>query len=579
VKNITPANSMAVYEYCLKRFDGNKRWIQWCDKAVFDENGNIFEIQSIGRDITEEKKAAHFVAVQRDLGISLGAISDLNEALELCLDTALEVSNLDFGGIFLLSEDEYEFKLQVWKGSEDYCLDEKTSFRFDSEKAYRIRKGYPIYNSIIDFSGISGESECQESVKCMAFIPIKTHNRVIGSFNVGTCVCAEIPENSRNALEAVAAQIGNTIDRIKAEESVWENRQNLDLLFNSITDMIFIVDMDLKVVKVNNEVIIRLGYSEEEIIGTSICNFHCDKFRDMAKEASKAIIEGKSGYCVVPLLTRDGSQIPVETKITYGKWREKDVIIGISRDISERIKMQNDLQIKDKELNDFTYTVSHDLRNPVTILKSFLVAIKEDPELFDGYFERVLKQSDRLKHFVDDMIALSRAGKIINEKMPVNLVCLLKRVFVEMKYPSNQVELIIKPDFVKMESDPSRMEKVFVNLFTNSFQFYDSKKKKLLIEITFSKNDNHVEIRFKDNGIGVEQENLEKIFEVGFTYNKNLRNGFGLPVCRKIVEAHGGKMWAELNSSDNGNSGGITFVMRFSKRMFSFENINKVITT
>ncbi|MCE1247963.1 MAG: PAS domain S-box protein [Firmicutes bacterium] len=577
IDSISKENNQVEFEYEVKRYDGEKRWIKWNDRAILDEKGQIIEIQSVGRDITEKKIASKLVALQKDLGIELSAISELKEALSLCLKTALKASGLDCGSIYLLNDENQEFELQAWEGMSDSCAVEKASFCTKTRQAKMLLKGHPVYMPYDKLSDSEKRHKVCGALKGVALIPIKIREKIIGSFNLGSKVYAEIPQGSKNALEAIAAQVGNTIDRIRSQEAVWESRRNLNLLFDSIGDFIFIINFNMTVINVNNEVLCKLGYAREEIIGKSLCTFHGENISDLAKEISKTIIEGKNGYCLVSLRARDGRMIPVETKITYGKWDDEDVLIGISRDISDRLRLEHDLENKDKELHDFTYTVSHDLRNPVNVLKSFLVAIKEDPELFDGYFERVLKQSDRLKHFIDDMISLSRASRTVVETMPVNLVCMLNRVFADTCSLMDIAEISISHDFVKMESDPARMERLFSNLFNNSSQYFGQNNKKLLIDISFVKKEGQVEIRFRDNGSGVEEANIEKIFEVGFTFNKNVRNGFGLPVCRKIVEAHGGRMWAENNSTGNGHSGGLTFIMSFPENKFIFEQSERFI--
>lgn len=119
----------------------------------------------------------------------------------------------------------------------------------------------------------------------------------------------------------------------KARISV-SNEKNFASFFNSLDDFIFILDMKGQIVLVNDYVIKRLGYSREELQGMSVLQVHPPERREEAMKIVTEMLEGSTKFCPIPLLCKNGAYIPVETRITKGFWDEKEVMLGISKDIS-----------------------------------------------------------------------------------------------------------------------------------------------------------------------------------------------------------------------------------------------------
>lgn len=105
--------------------------------------------------------------------------------------------------------------------------------------------------------------------------------------------------------------------------------------FHTIKDLLFILDMEGKILKVNQAVVDRLGYSEEELIGQSVLFVHPDHRKVEAYQNVVEMLQNKLEYCPIPLIAKDGSEIPVETRVTLGVWDGKQVLFGVCKDISE----------------------------------------------------------------------------------------------------------------------------------------------------------------------------------------------------------------------------------------------------
>ena len=110
---------------------------------------------------------------------------------------------------------------------------------------------------------------------------------------------------------------------------------NLSAFFNTIDDFLFVLDMGGNIIEMNNTVPERLGYSRRELVGKSVLMVHPEARHAEATEIVGALAQGRSDHCPIPLLTKNGRQIPVETRVVRGQWNGRDVLFGVSRDISE----------------------------------------------------------------------------------------------------------------------------------------------------------------------------------------------------------------------------------------------------
>ena len=141
----------------------------------------------------------------------------------------------------------------------------------------------------------------------------------------------------------ISAQIGGTLARIEMENELKLSQRNFQQMFETIDDFMFILDIEGRIIRTNPIVERRLGYTKEELIGMSVLQVHPPTRRDEAAVIVGEMLAGRLDVCPVPLYTRHGELIPVETKVVLGKWDGEDALYGMSRDISERLKAEKNL--------------------------------------------------------------------------------------------------------------------------------------------------------------------------------------------------------------------------------------------
>ncbi|MEQ8224042.1 MAG: PAS domain S-box protein, partial [Candidatus Eremiobacterota bacterium] len=174
------------------------------------------------------------IKAQRDLALCIAAASTIEEALPLCLDIAISVAGMDSGGIYLLNHSG-DLLLACSKGLSDRFISEVSHIKADSDKAMVVMNRTPVYSTYDCLTAsLLSEYPVTEGLLAVAIIPVIYQNSVIASLNISSHTVHEIPLISRENLETIAAQIGNAIARIKAEEEVREKQKELERFFGAL---------------------------------------------------------------------------------------------------------------------------------------------------------------------------------------------------------------------------------------------------------------------------------------------------------------------------------------------------------
>ncbi len=218
--SLSQESPLATYEHREVAADGGIRWIQWTDRALFDENDTLVEFQSVGRDITERKRVEELIRTQRDLGLALSTVSRLDEGLRLCYEAAIQVSGMDCGGFYLVDETIGALDMVFHQGLPSDFVKSASHFDADSANARLVMAGDPIYTEHLVLGVPLDEAERLEGLRAIAVLPLLHEGRVIGCLNVASHTRDEVPLYARDALETIVAQIGSTITRLRAEEAL-----------------------------------------------------------------------------------------------------------------------------------------------------------------------------------------------------------------------------------------------------------------------------------------------------------------------------------------------------------------------
>jgi len=280
-----------------------------------------------------------------------------------------------------------------------------------------------------------------------------------------------------------------------------------------------------------------------------------------AVEAMKA---GALDYILKPFDLRVILRVLARTQAMLRLRRENAALLErLSARTVELEAANRDLSVANRELEAFSYSVSHDLRSPLRTIDGLLRVVQEDfgdgiPPEARRHLETVSAQASRMSELTEDLLRLARLGREPLSKHPVDIRGLVQQVVGELHAaePARQLEIRIG-ELPPAEADPSLLRQVWVNLVANALKF-TRRRDSALIEISGAERAgdsgrgpggaDHKLYSIRDNGAGFDPRRAERLFGIFQRLHaaKDFEGtGVGLSLARRIIERHGGSIWAE----------------------------------
>jgi PAS domain S-box-containing protein len=343
-----------------------------------------------------------------------------------------------------------------------------------------------------------------------------------------------------------------------------------------------IVAENNKITQVNRKAEEIYGYSREELIGQSPRILTPDKYKEQHKEVLNEILTlGETNKMIFEEegVRKDGSLIPIE--ISFSLELEKDnMIIAVVRDITERKKAEEErkqlleeLNDKNKELEQVFYIASHDLRSPLVNIQGFSKELEQalkyvqsilfhsedissqtketlTPTLEEDIpeaFQYILASISKMDSLLSGLLRLSRLGRAALNIKNLDMNKLVLDITKSFEYQVKEKGVTLKINKLPpCLGDETQINQVFSNLIDNALKYLDPNQSGA-IKISGRKENGHAVYYIKDNGIGIAPEHQERIYEIFHRLNPSATQGegLGLTVTRKILERHAGKIWVE----------------------------------
>jgi len=306
------------------------------------------------------------------------------------------------------------------------------------------------------------------------------------------------------------------------------------------------------------------GYAAEEIIGQPITVL-CppDRVAEIQEILRKIRNDERVQYHETVRRRKDGTVFPVSVAISPVHDGQHDLIgaSSIARDISERYRLQaelrhrtDDLEIAYRDLETFSYSVSHDLRAPLRAMGGLSRALLDDcgdslSEAAIGYTRRIQAASERMTQLIDDLLNLARVSRAEIRLQVLDLGAEVADIAAELQRqgPDRHVHFTIQQPALAT-ADPTLIRTVLQNLLDNAWKF-TSGRDDAVIEFGMTPDETSGRRFFvRDNGAGFETADAGKLFkpfERLHSASQFPGTGVGLASVRQIVERHGGRTWAE----------------------------------
>lgn len=234
---------------------------------------------------------------------------------------------------------------------------------------------------------------------------------------------------------------------------------------------------------------------------------------------------------------------------------------ALQAELAERKKLISQLEANNAELERFTYTVSHDLRNPLVTIKGFVGMLEKDlregkEDRIASDLQRIASAADKMHALLADLLELSRIGRIMNPPEDVDLIQVVNEAIetLDARLRFRNVIVHCALDLPAVYGDRIRLREVFENLIDNAAKYIGDQQNPM-IEIGTRCEENETIFFVRDNGLGIEPQFQNRIFGLFDKLNpKSEGTGIGLALVKRIVEVHGGKIWVESEGLGKGSA-------------------------
>ncbi len=566
----------------------------------YDRVGRVVSVMTVSRDITprkqaeeglreKERHARSLLRLSRDLELS----QTYGQAIAAAQDEVREVIGYNSVWVYLLSDDRKYLKALAAGGAEsDYVMSEEGTATLTIagdpmlEEIAAARDIVVVEDARTD-SRTNKEIVATMKLRTIVNVPVIFMDKRLGSIGTGTFgdEGVRVPSAAEQEyLRTLASQMAVTFDRIhlqaqrnKAEQELRKLNTDFVILLENTGDFIYFKDKDGRIIFCSQTLAGITGHASwRDMVGKHDMEiFPPDTARIYYEEELPIFREGK------PLLNKTDpyyDQGGGKRWVSTNKWPVfaedgKTVIgiFGISRDITELKEAQDkigelnrdlerrveertaQLEAANKELEAFSYSVSHDLRAPLRAIDGFSrIVLDEYADKLDDEGKRLLNivrnNSNRMAQLIDDILQFSRTGRLEIAFTQVDMSGLAHEVAQELQEAAPNPALEIRiGELPQVNGDRTMLRQVFVNLLANAIKF--SRARELpVVEVKAERSGEEIVYSVRDNGAGFDMRYQEKLFGVFqrlHTVEEFEGTGIGLAIVKRIVTRHGGRVWAE----------------------------------
>jgi PAS domain S-box-containing protein len=338
-----------------------------------------------------------------------------------------------------------------------------------------------------------------------------------------------------------------------------ESETRLRTVTETAHDAIISADVDGRIRYWNPGASRIFGYSADEVLGQPLTMLMPARLRDGHERGLRRYVGTREPRVVGRTVElegqrKDGTIFPLELSLAAAPSDEELSFTGIIRDITERKRIEAALQATNAELESFSYSVSHDLRAPLRAIHGFARILLEDhgTEL-DPEAQRLLGVIDgntrRMGQLIDDLLAFSRLGRKDLERARVDMGELVRSAAEEARRTDTErtIDLVIAPDLPPAGGDRDLLRQAVANLLQNAIKFTRDRPD-ARIEVGHKADGGQTVYYVRDNGAGFDQRYAGKLFGVFQRLHRPEEfegTGVGLAIVQRIVQRHGGRVWAE----------------------------------
>jgi PAS domain S-box-containing protein len=368
----------------------------------------------------------------------------------------------------------------------------------------------------------------------------------------------------------------------QAQERLRQSEEHVRSIIDTAHDAFVAMDADGLVCGWNTRAEQTFGWRREEAIGQRLSHLVIPPQHRQAHEAGlRRFLDTRQGPVLnrsleLTALERSGREFPIELTIWPVRTGTSFSFNAFVRDITERKQAEHDiialnaelsanavqLQQTNRELEAFSYTISHDLRAPLRHIDGYARMLQEDatqlePEL-RRYLDAISTSARTMGMLIDDLLAFSRLGRKPVDRVPVDMAGIARSALQELGSGASAAAVVLG-DLPEAHADPVLLKQVWINLLSNALKYSAPRGTSARIELSGERDGAVARYRIRDNGVGFDMRYADKLFGVFqrlHSQDEFEGTGVGLAIVQRIVARHGGRIWAEAEPGR-----GATFTM------------------
>jgi two-component system phosphate regulon sensor histidine kinase PhoR len=528
------------------------------------------KIVSIGDDteflqktIFDLREEVDQLRMLHDISRQLLSNYNYDQIINIFFDIVKELINYNFCILYLFKENLNSFQASEFRGVDDKDLER---FKPDIEIIRWVLNEGRWTNVSLP---MQSESEDKEF---FSILPLQGANKNLGFLLIATDAAHNIfTQSNMNHLSFIASQTALALENQGLYSKLRQSRDYIGNILESINNGIVIIDMADRITQLNKNATAMLGLPSADIIGFRYQEVLPGKLIKMIDEVrQRALADG----------------FAFETLFEYSPAKDFHVPLGINSsllldDNADRIgtiivfrnmfvlKELDRLRQLDELKSEFVSNVSHELRSPLSVIKSYVEAMLDQVDPVDYQTQReflsvIDDETDRLTDLVNDLLDISRieSGNFEIDRSRIHLNEIMSIVMrgIEDKSRKHQIVADIPDNLPDLWADKDKMVQVFLNLLDNAIKFSPAGGK---VVVKAGLKREMVKCEIIDQGIGIAKKNIPRIFDKFFRVDNSDAyeipgTGLGLPIVKHIVESHGGKI-SVISQPDTGSTFNIFF--------------------
>ncbi|NJD76885.1 MAG: PAS domain S-box protein [Candidatus Methanoperedens sp.] len=569
--------------------DGTKKILE-LNASFFSDKKNLINIILVSRDITQQKMLEEeLVTRNRELTVineiskSISDTFDLDKLLLQILENLLSLAKMESGEAYIMDENSGNFNLRIHIGINENVSGKTLPHVIKSNDALFLQ----------NMQKTTGTDNHERSVGFLCLdIPLRSKDKVLGIIKLYNSEPRTFSPKYQELFSAIGNQVGVAIQNISFYNNIKYLKDFNEEILNNVNLAIHVIDKDMKILAINKELLnlSRGMFKKEQILNMNLFEAfpilkakHIDMEYEHVFETGETFMSEEKIEYYGELIFTSTAKIPLKDKNG-----NVERVITVIKDVSSQKKLEEELKdsydelkltyMKLKELfrmkDSFLSNMSHELRTPLTSIMGYTELMLDEniTEEQRQKLEIILRNSKRLSMLINRLLdsTLIESSNLQLDIQMLSIYDIAVLAAEDMRGMSSikniPVSIEISPSLT-IEGDRNRLTQVLSYILDNAIKFTIKGE----IKITANEEKDYAHIKISDTGVGIPEDKLKSIFDKFYHLESSDTRKYGgtglsLWVSKNIIEAHGGKIWAESK-----NTGSTFHILLPERRMYERE--------